>query len=325
MAENRTCIECGFLTIQGRELSRAERAMLATHGTSAAMPPDCKQTQCFKSLWVEYDLIYAIPDFQGVIREIGRNRDDCSGFMRYEAGFDPAQHREIQLEQRKRGGRRGRLTEIEESPEAQGEEKEVTETGNIFRKEGDAWEIFFDGKPVRNINQSKGMEYIKYLLEHPGRYVPASAFIQTPPTSEEASLLDKMHEVQLEELNLSKSKSPKGKHKVRLSGEMLERERQTKEKFRKEIKELDEIINDPDSLQEEVLKAETKKEFILKELKASYDRSAENSRTAVANAITRAITHIRKHHRPLADHLKKHIQLGNRCIYSPPDNPDWNK
>lgn len=117
MAENRTCIECGFLTIQGRELSRAERIMLASHGTSAVMPADCEQTQCFKGLWVEYDLIYAIPDFQGVRKEIERNRDDCPGFMPYEAGFTPEQHLEIQLNAEKLLG-------------AQEETKEVGAEGN---------------------------------------------------------------------------------------------------------------------------------------------------------------------------------------------------
>ena len=103
MVESKTCKECGFLTIQGRELSRPERIMLGSHGKSAVMPAHAEQTRCFKKLG-DYDLHYAGDSFAGVIEEIERSRDDCPGYMAYEAGFTPAQHQEIQLEQRKAGG-----------------------------------------------------------------------------------------------------------------------------------------------------------------------------------------------------------------------------
>ena len=200
-----------------------------------------------------------------------------------------------------------------------------TEEGNFFRKEGDAWKVSFDGITVPNIRHLKGMDYIKYLLEHLGRYVPVSEFIQTLPTSEEATRLGKMREDQLEELSLSKSKSLKEGHKVRLSREISERDRQTKEKFRKEIRELEEIIVDPQSPKEEVSEAQTKRKLLINELRAFHDRSTDRPRTAVSMAISRAITHIGKHHRSLAEHLRNHIHLGNECIYSPPNNPDWNR
>ena len=98
--DKRTCLSCGFLTIQGFEISQPERKMIGTHGQSVVMPAHPEQTRCFKNLW-DYDLIYVGDTFDGVIEEIGRNRDDCPGFLPYEAGLTPAQHLESQVEQRK--------------------------------------------------------------------------------------------------------------------------------------------------------------------------------------------------------------------------------
>ncbi|MBN1291131.1 MAG: hypothetical protein JXB48_04760 [Candidatus Latescibacteria bacterium] len=100
MDKKKTCLDCGFLTIHGFEISRPERIMLGTHGQSAVMPAHSEQTRCFKNLWI-YDLIYSGDTFNGVIEEIERNRDDCPGFLPYEAGLTPAQHLESQLEKRK--------------------------------------------------------------------------------------------------------------------------------------------------------------------------------------------------------------------------------
>lgn len=100
MADKRTCLDCGFLTIQGREISQPQRVMLGTRGQSAVMPAHPEQTRCFKNLW-DYDLHYVGDTFGGVIEEIERGRDDCPGFLPYEAGFTPVQHLENQIEQRK--------------------------------------------------------------------------------------------------------------------------------------------------------------------------------------------------------------------------------
>ncbi len=100
MTQKKTCLDCGFLTIRGRELSRPERIMLSTCGKSAVMPAHSEQTRCFKNLW-DYDLHYSGDTFDGVVDEIGRSRDDCSGFAPYEAGLHPGKHLENQLEMRK--------------------------------------------------------------------------------------------------------------------------------------------------------------------------------------------------------------------------------
>ena len=100
MGQKRTCLDCGFLTIQGRELSRPQRKMLGTKGQSASMPANSEQTRCFKNLW-DYDLIYSGDILDGVVEEIEKDRNECSGFASYDAGFTPEQHLEHQIEERK--------------------------------------------------------------------------------------------------------------------------------------------------------------------------------------------------------------------------------
>ncbi len=75
--------------------------MLSSHGESAAMPTHSEQTECFRSLWVEYDLTYFEYSLEGVFDELKRSRDDCAGFFPYESGFTPAQHLERQEERRR--------------------------------------------------------------------------------------------------------------------------------------------------------------------------------------------------------------------------------
>jgi len=98
-----TCLDCGFLTIEGRELSGAERIMLelATGRVSAGMPANPELTWCAKKLWTGYELNYASNSLNGVLEEIDRPRQNCPGFMRHEAGYTPAQHFELQKQRRR--------------------------------------------------------------------------------------------------------------------------------------------------------------------------------------------------------------------------------
>lgn len=104
MRENcsaRTCLDCGFLTIRGYELTQADRVMLRTRGQSAVMPADPEQTGCYRNCWTDYDLTYSGDSLNGVFEELGRPRQKCPGFFQYEPGFTPAQDLERQEERRR--------------------------------------------------------------------------------------------------------------------------------------------------------------------------------------------------------------------------------
>lgn len=71
------------------------------------MPTDWQAAQCQRGLWTTYDLTYASADLEGTHDELKRSRDDCPGFVRYEWGFSPVQHLDLQQKARERQQRIG--------------------------------------------------------------------------------------------------------------------------------------------------------------------------------------------------------------------------
>lgn len=90
-----TCLECGFLALGQSEVSTAERVMLGD--PSIAVQPRWENVNCQRSLWVDYELTYVEPCYEGVRDEISRSRRECDGFYAYRPGWSPAGHRELLL------------------------------------------------------------------------------------------------------------------------------------------------------------------------------------------------------------------------------------
>lgn len=92
----RTCLDCGFLTIDGNEVSPADRIILSTPGIpqngliTSILQVNPGSTNCAKHLWTGQ-----------VLEEINLPREQCRGFFRYEPGHNPTKHLELQ-EQRRR-------------------------------------------------------------------------------------------------------------------------------------------------------------------------------------------------------------------------------
>jgi len=72
----------------------ADRAMFAARGSSGMMA-NPERVQCFRSLWVSYDLTYASDDIFGVFDEIEVSRRDCLGYHPYQPGWSPQAHLEL--------------------------------------------------------------------------------------------------------------------------------------------------------------------------------------------------------------------------------------
>lgn len=215
MAESKTCKECGFLTIEGHELSRPERIMLATHGSSSVMPAYPERTRCFKNLW-DYDLIYSGDNFHGVIDEIERSRDDCPGFMPYEAGFTPAQHQEIQLEQMK-----GRPEKDGVTKRRNKEGKEVTleaDKPTPFEHSDDFRTIVKDGKLFRLTPQQAHVIQILWDNWERGIHGVGAAFIieQVSPDTSTKRLRDIFKGRNLEAYKALIEYVPKGIYRLKI-------------------------------------------------------------------------------------------------------------
>lgn len=98
----RTCYDCGFLTIRGRELTRADRIELysiTSNSSSASLPADPNSTRCYKGLW-DSDLD-TFTDFATLHDELRQDRSRCNYFVQYEPNFSPLKHQERQDEKRK--------------------------------------------------------------------------------------------------------------------------------------------------------------------------------------------------------------------------------
>lgn len=88
-----TCLECGFLSLGEAEVTKAERRMLASRGVGSCPPLDV--IRCSRALWVDYDLMYAGTDSDGIFDELEADRRGCEGFLRHEPGWTPNEHREL--------------------------------------------------------------------------------------------------------------------------------------------------------------------------------------------------------------------------------------
>jgi hypothetical protein len=174
----KTCPDCGFLTIEGRELSKEDRAFVSWAGhtqnydwESSLMPRDARRMSCSKGLW-EYD--HRLGSKDDLIDEIERSRDDCTGFAPYERGLTPAILRK-QIEDRNNSQRLEKiLKEIalsrEYAPAKSGHlEPTPGALPNIFEMDGQMVHIRFGGKEVGRFANYVGMKYLAFIVTHPAQ------------------------------------------------------------------------------------------------------------------------------------------------------------
>ena len=85
----RTCLECGFLTIDGTELSKPTRKRLSWNGPRI---PDAGRTGCFLSLWESDDWGWSSLPAETLDDELSADRSTCKEFLQYVPGLDPSAH-----------------------------------------------------------------------------------------------------------------------------------------------------------------------------------------------------------------------------------------
>ena len=94
-----TCLECGYLTVAGKEITPVHRTSLKTGDTGGPYLENAESIQCWRNQWVEYDKA----DFDDADRalleifaEVEKNRRRCPFFFSYEPGVSPGAHAERQ-------------------------------------------------------------------------------------------------------------------------------------------------------------------------------------------------------------------------------------
>jgi len=189
----------------------------------------------------------------------------------------------------------------------------VAEQGSVFRREGDFWTIAYQGRSVR-IRASRGLIYIHYLLDQPGRRVPA---IELAAIGVDLSAGRSMTLGQLSQNGLRALESGD-------TGEVLDAA--ARAAYRRRLAELNEELEGARAFGDEGRAANLQEEleFILQELASAVGLGgrprrtgsiAERARLNVTRAIRSAIERIGAHHRPLGRYLSTTIVTGRTCVY----------
>ncbi len=195
---------------------------------------------------------------------------------------------------------------INKAPEETGQkskpaEEPSKEAKNVFKKDGDFWQVAYQSNDTTTIKDSKGMSYIARLLEKPNE--PIAALSLANPKSDTKLM------IQGKAVENDTVSSDSGKPQEIIDEDTL----QSCQKRIIDINnELADAEKNNDLAAQERLEAE--KEQILSELNAvrnlkgesrSFTDNLVKARKAVTNAIKRALENIKTHSMPLYQHLPR--------------------
>lgn len=196
-----------------------------------------------------------------------------------------------------------------------------------FKKLGDYWVVVFEGTQSI-VRQSRGLEYVAYLLGNPGKDVSAldlGMLGKTRPWDEAAAEFRTMGEERL---------AQQGLHISGLGTAGPKLDRGSKSTYKQTLKELTEEIEeaeesgDTDRMQE----LEQQKAWLVKELAGAVGLGGRNreaadipdkARAAVSQAIARAIGHINASDPKCGQFLSNSIKKGDNCGYFPDREIKW--
>jgi len=208
---------------------------------------------------------------------------------------------------------------MEAGQEIKPAEEPSKEAKNVFKKDGDFWQVAYQSNDTTTIKDSKGMSYIARLLEKPNE--PIAALSLANPKSDTKLM------IQGKAVENDTVSSNSGKPQEIIDEDTL----QSCQKRIIDIKnELADAEKNNDLAAQERLEAE--KEQILSELNAarnlkgesrSFTDNLDKARKAVTNAIKRALENIKTHSMPLYQHLDNSIQRGIDFAYNPDRKIDW--
>lgn len=90
-----TCLECGFLAWDSKEVDTPTRITLYNPGL-AGQPAEFEKFHCLRSMWT-WSLTYVDTDASIVRDELQQSRRGCDGYYRYRQGWSPGEHRDLVL------------------------------------------------------------------------------------------------------------------------------------------------------------------------------------------------------------------------------------
>jgi hypothetical protein len=175
-----------------------------------------------------------------------------------------------------------------------------------FRQEGDSWRLVFDGKTA-TAKHTKGMLYIRYLLEIAPRQVPTVQLRQVADPEFQPHLLGSAGE-DLDNTFLKQLHERLGEIDAELDEANDQQDFGRQSDLVEEQERLNERLHSSVGLRGRIRKA---------------DDDLERNRKSVGNAISTSIRNIAEVHPELGRHLKAHISKGDQCAYRPKPGMAW--
>jgi tetratricopeptide (TPR) repeat protein len=183
---------------------------------------------------------------------------------------------------------------------------------NAFRREGDYWSVSFEQRTVR-VRDLKGMHYLARLLADPGREFHVMDLVALESGVESGGNAPERYSgPELQSSGLGDA------------GEMLDA--RAKEAYRRRLAEIEADIDEAQADGGRATQGGVERDFLVRELSRAFglggrERKAgsasERARVSVTRAVRQAMTRIREHHPPLAQHLDYAIRTGTHCAYLP--------
>lgn len=211
------------------------------------------------------------------------------------------------------------LGEVRVTQESAGEESPSdagppvsTAAESVFLREGDVWQIVFEGLACR-LKDSRGLQYLGLLLRHPGRQFHvtellnlAGGAVATPKGVPDTGL----------DLQVQRDALPGLDERARRA-------------YRARLAELQQELEEAEGFNDAgaAERAQREIEMLTNEIAGTLrgTTAGERARVSVAKRLKDALDRIRRAHPVLADHLTATVKTGFLCSYTPdPRVPiDW--
>ncbi|MEN6438220.1 MAG: hypothetical protein ABFD97_06525 [Syntrophobacter sp.] len=208
----------------------------------------------------------------------------------------------------------------------------------VFRKNGDEWEIVFNGKPLERITKYPNLKYIHYLIqkysEENKDTISAVELEIAIEGSAVGGIVDKGIMGYEECPIIQGSRAEKWLQDNACEG-MKSSKENLKEHRRVLMAEIEDAKGEGDDKLREELEAELDKigEWSInlygpkgnnKDKKSSDAQNMlENARKRVSGKIKKAITKLSQYNKPLSDHLTSYVHLGAYLSYKPTEAIKW--
>jgi hypothetical protein len=197
--------------------------------------------------------------------------------------------------------------------------------GNVFQKAGQFWTMSYEGHTFR-LKDSKGLQYLHFLLAHPGEEFHAQRLLTEvegnfPGSGDGATMNERQF------LDDGLNVSSLGDAGPLLDDQAGKAYRQRLEDLAAELEEAREF-ND----YERAERFEEEIEALTKELSAAYGLDGrarkladpgEKARKTISKAIGRALEHIKENDKNLLYHLQNALSLGLFSAYQPHPPMNW--